>query len=409
MRATGRGEFSYALVPVMKRNSPARIVRWFTPAASAALVCVMTCVAIGLLIGMSPPTGRPPLGPLRRAEPKTYEFRFNVMMKTAIPRDLTVQERFDLVDAPIMMPILFLDTFNRVEAGSVRLSMLLDNREYTPRITYNSGHPMNTTLLTANIDQFRGQAIRWNLQFVTQVWSSQIDDAQAALIPWPDEWPAEVQDALKPQLLIESDDALFGSMVERAVGNRLKDMPPYIAAKELVRYCVNSIQPNGSGEFRGELSAIQGMALDGALLAAQNGRGSPHDVACVTVAVLRAAGIPARPVIGAEEDRRGHIRFVTWAEFYLPEVGWIPFDPLVMRGKGIRTMDARQPWPEFGTMKDLHDRVPLSRHFMPPVSSQAPGYPAVWGWDPRPTRPKLGNYTVNMTMISRGRGIDDPQ
>ena len=72
-------------------------------------------------------------------------------------------------------------------------------------------------------------------------------------------------------------------------------------------------------------------------------------------------------------------------------------------------MDVRRPWSEFGTMDELNERIPLAHHFIPPVSCEAPGSPGVWGWQPRPFRPNLGLYQIQLDISSRGKGVDDPR
>ena len=129
---------------------------------------------------------------------------------------------------------------------------------------------------------------------------------------------------------------------------------------------------------------------------------------CLCVAILRAAGIPARPVIGMYKKQRGMTRYISWAEFYLPETGWIPFDPVEMRGKGLSNLSVEQPWPDFGTIKNLNKRVPLAFHFVPPTGVESPQRPAIWGWDPRPESPKTAEQIINMQMISRGAAPPEP-
>ncbi len=59
-------------------------------------------------------------------------------------------------------------------------------------------------------------------------------------------------------------------------------------------------------------------------------------------------------------------------------------------------------------MEDLNDRVPLAYHFMPAASVQTPQYPAVWGWDPRPWRDPSSEQQIRLSIVSRGRGVEDP-
>jgi hypothetical protein len=139
-------------------------------------------------------------------------------------------------------------------------------------------------------------------------------------------------------MYIESDDPIFKETVDRVSEGKLRLVPPYLAAKDLIRYAINNIQTSGDGVDHGGLGQLRGIEVFGAKRAATDGIGTPHDLVCVCVAMLRAAGIPARPVIGMQESEKdGKNEFVSWAEFYLPECGWIPFDPFVMRGKGAHS------------------------------------------------------------------------
>ena len=97
---------------------------------------------------------------------------------------------------------------------------------------------------------------------------------------------------------------------------------------------------------------------------------------------------------------------MSWAEFYLPDVGWVPFDPMEMRGK-VRSLDVRRPWPDFATMKELNERIPLAYHFVPPATVQSPQNPAVWGWDPRPGGDPSSEQQIRFQISSRGRGVED--
>ena len=211
-------------------------------------------------------------------------------------------------------------------------------------------------------------------------------------------------------MYIESNDPIFAETVERVSEGKLRFVPPYLAAKDLVRYCLNEIQISGSTMYFGRAGVLHGLNIDGALTAARNGRGNENDLVCVCVAMLRAAGIPARPVIGVEEnEKKKRDDLLVWAEFFLPGAGWIPFDPAEMRGKGLRNRDVRQPWPEFGEMKDLNRRIPLAYHFIPPKAVESPQRAAVWGWDPRPGDTPAAEQRISIDIVSRGLAPEDPR
>jgi transglutaminase-like putative cysteine protease len=357
----------------------------------------------------APPSGRPPIGPLKRYEPKVFDLTFGAGVSTLQQRNALDKFNYRLENAPIVMPIVFLGAYSKVQSESVKAQLWLESREADPHLELKSGFPHNTHLATLSVEQFVGQSVRWQVAYRLQVWSSRIDDEQAAKIAWPKEWPKEVQDGLQPQTYIQSDDPVFAEEVQKISQGKLRLVPPYLAAKDLIRHCVNSIQISGSANIRDEFKILRGMNVEGARQAAERKIGSPHDLVCVCVAMLRAAGIPARPVIGVRKNEHDKGEFVSWAEFYLPEAGWVPFDPIEMRGKAVRNLDVRKAWPEFGTMKDLNERIPLAYHFLPPASVESPRNPAVWGWDPRPGRDAGSEQHIQIVIASLGRGIDDPQ
>lgn len=381
----------------------------------------MTHSALLLLsaLMLSPPSGRPPIKPLDRFEPRVYDMTFHVTLAAVSQRDATYQQVFNLEDTPIMMPVIFQSTFSRVDPDSLGGRLWLGTREVPIQGRTDDGFPFHTELAVIPIERFQGQALRWQLGYRVQVWSSRVlDESIMAQATWPREWPKEVQDGLKPQMYIESDNDIFAQEIAKIAGDQLRMVPPYYAAKDIVRHCLNMVRTRGNGQVAGQLGALHGLDVQGALRTAEDQLGSPHDLLCVCIAMLRAAGIPARAVVGIEEPaveikdirdrRRPKTRFVSWGEFYLNGIGWVPFDPVAMSGKGIRNRNVRQPWPEFGTMEDLNRRIPLSFHFIPPATTQSPQAPAVWGWDPRPAPPSYGaEQTIQLSITSRGRGVDD--
>ncbi len=380
-----------------------------TPAALAALA----------------PAASPPIGPLERYDPKMYDVRFEVEVNTQIPwgqddpryrsprdsRPFVWGGTIRVTDAPIVMPVVFEGAYHQVARDTVGGHLWLQlhpDPSVADRFRIDSGAPFDTHLAVLPIVNFVGKQFRWDLLYRMQSFSCRIDEEAAARVAWPREWTEAVKDGLRPQFFIESDDPIFAATVERVAGSELRMVPPYYAAKDLVRYCIKEMTVSGSGVRRGRAGVLHGMELVGAKQAALQRRGTEHDLVCVCVAVLRAAGIPARPVIGVEEDKRGRNTFVSWAEFYLPEAGWVPFDPEVMRGKGLHR-HVREPWPEFGTLDDLNERVPLAYHFIPPRAVQSPMNAALWGWDPRPNGAPDAEQFIRVTVSGRGAGVEDPR
>jgi len=374
--------------------------------ACAAMSSAMALAAFG------PPSGRPPIGALERYDPKAYDFTFEVTLGTQVQQFATDRRAYNLNDAPIVMPLIEQGTFSRISADTVRGRLWLHGNEdmaLADRFRVDADQVHHTSNAVLTVARFSGQTLRWNVGYRVQSWSSRLNENFAQDITWPKEWPDEVKDGLSPQLFIESDNERLKEIVENITNGRIRLVSPYLASKELVRWCINNVRVSGNCERRGLHETLLGLDVKGALETLDKGIGTSADLVCVCVAVLRAAGIPARPVIGAEEDENDKTRFVVWAELYMPECGWIPFDPDEMRGKSIRSLDVRQAWPEWGTMDDLNDRIPLAYNFVPVALVENPLYPAVWGWDPRPGTDPGSDQVIHMMIISRGKGEEDPK
>ncbi|MBN2082486.1 transglutaminase domain-containing protein [bacterium] len=78
-----------------------------------------------------------------------------------------------------------------------------------------------------------------------------------------------------------------------------------------------------------------GQAMHDSTRCWENRTGVCDEFANVMCSMLRTAGIPARPVAGIvhlidEYDEKTNILVAgghAWAEFYLPDIGWVPLDP----------------------------------------------------------------------------------
>ncbi len=373
----------------------------------------LATIAILTLVSLAPPSGRPPTGPLRRLDPQIYDVTFSVMVTTLQQRDPTTRGSYLLKDAPIVMPILFNSTFHKADPDSVRAQLWLGAVEDTAlreRFRIDDGYAFNTHLAVMTVSEFQGKAIRFMVKYRTQVWDSEIDDKAAGEIAWPKEWPEEVRDGLKPQMFIESEAPVFKAAVEDASKGQLRFVPPYFAAKDLVRYCLDRVRVSGDGVNYGNLEVILGLEMSGAARTVERGLGGPHDLVCVCVATLRAAGIPARPVVGFDySDVRKRFEFRSWAEFFLPDCGWIPFDPMMIRDHGYKHRKVQEAWTGFGHIDDLNRRVALAYHFIPPTTVETPINPAVWGWDPRPGGDPSSEQHITFSAEHKGAGRDEAQ
>jgi transglutaminase-like putative cysteine protease len=116
---------------------------------------------------------------------------------------------------------------------------------------------------------------------------------------------------IRADKLIEADNQAIINIARKLAGN---ESSPYRIARLYYEY-VNDYM---------NYQPIDG--IGGALFALKNGYGECGDYAALFVALCRASGIPARPVVGRwamPENGSYHV----WAEFYLQDVGWVPVDP----------------------------------------------------------------------------------
>jgi hypothetical protein len=242
-------------------------------------------------------------------------------------------------------------------------------------------------------------------EIVMTSYETVIDEARARQIPWPKEpWEPLIASCLQPQLFVEVEDPAIQALVKEWTGGNPRGAAPYDLAKMLAGKVVGHYSPTegmyetiGRGLRAGEISAVllSGYNVDGAASAAVNKRGSPFDMANLLTAVYRAAGLPARVVIGydvkASEAGPNPAPSVVraWTEFYLLDEAnkrgeWIPVDIQKQREFSSRPPPLTQAWDYFGNSRDFDFICPIAYHWVPPTLSINQGPPALWGFVPDP-------------------------
>jgi len=316
----------------------------------------------------------------------------------------------------MVIPIILQGAYSRVDPSTITVAGQINGRTHaagTVPWTLRGPHPDGTAEIVIEFVDIQAQSMGVTVTWREQSWLADINEADAMRITWPKDWPEAVRPFLKPGPWIESDDQVITDFVNRITQGNLRNVTPYGAAKELMRATITAFNSiSGTGNERRDLGQIEGLQLIGAAEATRTATGSPNDLACTCVAVLRAAGIPARPVVGIVKeltrDLEERTQWRTWAEFYLPGAGWVPFDPNRMRGSGFQFKSLDAAWPGFANLKDLDERIPVAYRFQP-VGSQWVR-PPVWGWmyDGNPQRAWKIFPQTSLMRISRGPGVPDP-
>lgn len=265
---------------------------------------------------------------------------------------------------------------------------------------------------------YAGHRMRLVLDIPVLCRETRLNERAAAAVRWPAlPWPPDIQSALEPQRYVESDDPAIDLLLSELLPNQPpRSLPPLRTAKTILARVIERFQPTTMGYDFGSTGLVRGFDIKGArAVAAAFSEGetkvSPFDLPCIYVALCRAAGLPARLVIGFDpvaSDKQQYPIFHAWAEVYLydenaqplnaadpPGRGeWIPVDPIKQREFASRAPPINTPWLFLGTHEHLKDIIPLAHTFHPPTSVlQAPmfahGSPALWGWRPEPSLPLL--------------------
>ena len=353
--------------------------------------------------------GTDPSPPLRRLDGRVWEVKFEASAWSPGMRPGS-QAPIALKNAALWFPLVPESAWSRADAGTVAPELWVDARRAAiGAVEVRRDLPRGTSAVRLGIGSVSGQSVKWSVTWRAQCWASQVDEAAAASATWPAEWPEDARPWLAPEPGIESDAPDVAAFVARASEGKLRAVTPWIAAKELARATVNHFNAVDTDGIRIESGFPRGIVFDGAQAAMSRRTGTCHDVAAACTAVLRAAGIPARMVLGVSEVQTSSgaskARFVSWCEFFLPGAGWAPFSPLRLRASARGGLQLQRPWPSFGTWDELNGFIPLCFG----VGVAAPGaslprYPAGYAWTGG-GRVETWQATeaVTVQILSRGR------
>ncbi|MFO7850144.1 MAG: transglutaminase domain-containing protein [Spirochaetia bacterium] len=148
--------------------------------------------------------------------------------------------------------------------------------------------------------------------------------------------------------LIPSDTDFFKDWGRRITG---RETSPYKKAEAIYDYLVDNMEENPS--FSGTLEE-----------ALESGECGSSDFGLLFVTLARTVEVPARPSAGylvyGDKRTKRHV----WAEFYLPDYGWIPADPAL--GSGLDDISIPVDSPKeyyFGNLDNQH--ITFSRQVVP--------------------------------------------
>lgn len=273
--------------------------------------------------------------------------------------------------------------------------------------------------------------IRFEVSTSLVSYDTTFDEKAASQIDWPTgPWPVEAQSTFEPQMFVEMDPTGKGydmrpvkALLKKWTrGKDPKTLKPVVLAKYLAGQVVNHSQINGEGLAYDQTGAWQGFLTPGAANLARTGMGTKLDLPCLLVALYRQVGLPARLVIGYDnEGQPGEKIYLkaegsdatwrVWAEFALYDevnqtFSWIPVDVTAMRLQQSQLPRdyLNKPLNYFGTNDEFDHVAPIAFHFHPPTTVRAYGSPSLWGWFVTPAPPGRAAQRVKFTLTNTSTG-----
>jgi hypothetical protein len=291
----------------------------------------------------------------------------------------------------------------------------INGHDTTDQFRVLTGYPTGTKLAeweAGSQDSLtEARQVELHVEIPQRCYNTALDEAGAMEVTWPTmAFPPEAASCLTPQLWIEAafddsgrlrmyDDKLVKEAMKEIFEDHgltdLKRVPPVRVAKMIAEKVWGEIQINGEGMVFMRTGEFAGMDLQSPGMTLDLKKGSEQDVAVLVCALLKKAGLPARPVIGFDINSRSDNKFLnkgsksnrlrTWVEFALFDeakntINWVPVDVARMRKTTSRPTPIERPWPYFGTHDELSFVPVLAVTFHPPTDVVAYGAPAFWGW-----------------------------
>ncbi|MGQ0626761.1 MAG: transglutaminase-like domain-containing protein [Phycisphaerales bacterium] len=322
-----------------------------------------------------------------------------------------VPNSFSFNSAAVVFPLVPESAASKIErdlnkAERVTGQLLFNDKPHDTEPQFLGGYAAGARLARFELRNVVGNEATLKLKIRMTCWETTYDDKLAETIPWPSRFPAVAQSTFKPQLFVDLEDPKderLKNLVEQWLEKKdAKSIPPSRLARILANKAVEYIQPSGDGLTFNRNGSFAGFRLEGTLGILNNrGRGSEHDIACFLCAVYRAAGLPARTIVGYDryDDKKGDNiydrgkgggqKLRSWVEFCLvdPEENteiWIPVDIVRMRKASSRARAVDMPQKYFGTNDELSYIQPIAFQYHPPTTVTARA-PAFWGWLTNPT------------------------
>lgn len=277
------------------------------------------------------PVQTPEPEPLSYANPQTYAVRYTVTIRN---------DGFSPTDVQLYLPM----------PGEWDAQQDLVITEISPepesQVEEMSGNAMLYWQMSGTPE--KNTTAEFSLGFTFTAYETITHINAQGILPYAQD-SEEVQLYTKAERYIESDDPQIIALADSLVDS---ETDSYQIVKAFYDYIVDT------AEYE-----LLGQGLNGAKYLLDNGEGECGDYSALFIALCRAKGIPARPVVGYWAIS-GNDQTHVWAEFFLEGIGWIPVDATI----GQQSEEGRLYY--FGNMDN--QRVILSKGYNTPLVPEAP-------------------------------------
>jgi len=230
----------------------------------------------------------------------------------------------------------------------------------------------------------RGEAISFVLRFTFTAYETTTSIDPNDVQPYDESGPLYTL-YTRSERFIEASDPQIVEIANQVAAEKAN---PYLLARRFYDYVVDTANYQ-----------LLGKGLLGAKTLATTGNGECGDYSALFVALCRAQGIPARPVVGywaISGIEQTHV----WAEFYVEPFGWIPVDPTI----GQSEPDRRDYY--FGNIDN--QRVILNKGYNIPLHPPGPDdylapflqIPLWWFWGSSGDADSMSIERTNWTVTS---------
>lgn len=386
-----------------------------------------------------------PIAVLRRDEANSRDWTLHVEVRlhaTQLRGDpsgvLPPSPMFALNNIEFLFPILDSSAMHEVYPSRMTSVFQVDTRPVDKSPDILHGYQSLSSIGIWKAEKVLDDYLVFIMEVPMTCWETRIDESAARRRDWPGAaWSAEMALCLEPQLFVEAGDPAVHDLVRQWTRGDPRARKPYDLAKWLAARVIEHMRitdpPTASqarGVALGQTTAVfvEGFVVHGAAATARAKQGSVFDMACLLTAVYRAAGLPARLVIGYDvkpSEERSGLLLRSWVEFFLPrnpppasspdsraavtsrDGEWIPVD--ITRQWEFSSRAPRQElrWEYFGHNEEFDFVVPIAFHWLPPEDCTNTGPPGFWGWRPSPSN-QAGDSEIKVWAYETPRkgGVD---